>query len=150
MIVAIFHNYVFIAALIAWGIAQTIKVPIEYLRTHKWNWALLIQAGGMPSSHSALVVGVAHGIGLSVGFDSALFALAFAVCMVVIYDATGIRRQAWKHAERINAMISDLAAGHPLKQDQLAEVLGHTPAEALGGIILGLLVAQLTWIFWAK
>jgi hypothetical protein len=104
----------------------------------------------MPSSHSALVVGVAHGIGLSIGFDSALFALAFAVCMVVIYDATGIRRQAGKHAERINAMISDLAAGQPLKQEQLAEVLGHTPAEALGGIILGLLVAQLTWLFWAK
>ena len=145
---AIFHNYVLISALIAWGIAQTIKVPIEYLRTHKWNWALLIQAGGMPSSHSALVVGVAHGIGLSVGFDSALFALAFAVVMVVIYDATGIRRQAGIHAERINAMINDLAAGHPLKGEQLREVLGHTPLEALGGIILGIMVAQICWLLW--
>lgn len=63
------HNYVLMAALIAWGIAQIIKVPIEYIQTYKWNWALFIQAGGMPSSHTALVVGVAHGIGLSVGFD---------------------------------------------------------------------------------
>lgn len=147
---SLLQNYVLIAALVAWAIAQSLKVPIEYIQTRKWNWALLIQAGGMPSSHSALVVATAHAIGLSVGFNSALFALAFAVCMIVIYDATGIRRQAGKHAEKINAMINDLAAGHPLKQDQLAEVLGHTPAEALAGTILGLLVAQLIWLFWVK
>jgi acid phosphatase family membrane protein YuiD len=147
---SIFHNYVLIAALIAWGIAQVIKVPIEYLQTHKWNWALLVQAGGMPSSHSALVVGITHGIGLSVGFNSALFAFAFAMSMIVIYDATGIRRQAGKHAELINAMINDLAAGNPLKEEQLREVLGHTPLEALGGILLGLVVAQFTWMVWVK
>jgi acid phosphatase family membrane protein YuiD len=147
---SIFHNYVLIAALIAWGIAQTIKLPIEFFRTHKWNWALLVQAGGMPSSHSALVVGITHGIGLWIGFDSALFALAFAISMVVIYDATGIRRQAGKHAELINAMINDLTTGNPLKGEQLREVLGHTPMEALGGILLGLVVAQLTWMIWAK
>ena len=147
---SIFHNYVLIAGLIAWAIAQTIKLPLEYLQTHRWNWALLVQAGGMPSSHAALLVGVTHGIGLSVGFNSALFALAFAMCMVVIYDATGIRRQAGMHAERINSMINDLAAGQPVKQEQLAEVLGHTPLEALGGILLGLIVAQFTWMVWVK
>jgi acid phosphatase family membrane protein YuiD len=149
-LIALFHNYVLIAALIAWGIAQTIKLPLEYLQTHKWNWSLLVSAGGMPSSHTALVVGITHGIGLSVGYDSALFALAFAVSMVVIYDATGIRRQAGKHAELINAMINDLASGNPLKEEQLREVLGHTPMEAFGGILLGLVVAQLTWMLWAK
>jgi uncharacterized protein len=147
---SVIHNYVLIAALIAWGIAQVIKIPIEYLQTHKWNWSLLVQAGGMPSSHSALIVGITHGIGLSVGFDSALFALAFAMSMIVIYDATGIRRQAGKHAEMINAMINDLAAGNPLKEEQLREVLGHTPLEALGGILLGLVVAQLIWMIWAR
>jgi acid phosphatase family membrane protein YuiD len=147
---SIFQNYVLIAALIAWGIAQTIKLPLEYLQTHRWNWALLVQAGGMPSSHSALVVGITHGIGLTVGFNSPLFALAFAMSMVVIYDATGIRRQAGKHAELINAMINDMAAGNPLKEEQLREVLGHTPLEALGGILLGLVVAQLTWMLWVK
>ncbi len=146
----IFHNYVLIAGLIAWALAQMLKVPVEYLQTRRFNWALLVQAGGMPSSHSALIVGIAHGIGLSVGFDSALFALAFAMAMIVIYDATGIRRQAGKHAELINAMINDLAAGNPLKEEQLREVLGHTPLEALGGILLGLIVAQVTWLLWAK
>jgi len=147
---SLLHNYVLIAALIAWGIAQTIKVPLEYLQTRRWNWALLFRAGGMPSSHTALVVGITHGIGLSVGFDSALFALSFAMSMVVIYDATGIRRQAGKHAELINAMIEDLTTGHPLKEEQLREVLGHTPLEALGGILLGLAVAQGTWMVWPK
>lgn len=147
---SIFHNYVLIAGLIAWAIAQTIKLPLEYLQTHRWNWALLVQAGGMPSSHAALLVGITHAIGLSVGFNSPLFALAFAMCMIVIYDATGIRRQAGIHAERINTMINDLAAGQPVKQEQLAEVLGHTPLEALGGILLGLIVAQFTWMVWVK
>jgi uncharacterized protein len=146
----IFHNYVLIAALIAWGIAQVVKLPLEYLQTRHWNWALLVQAGGMPSSHSALIIGITHGIGLSVGFGTPLFALAFAMSMIVIYDATGIRRQAGRHAELINAMINDLAAGNPLKEEQLREVLGHTPLEALGGILLGLVVAQLTWILWVK
>jgi len=146
----IFQNYVLIAALIAWGIAQLIKVPLEYLQTHHWNWALFVSPGGMPSSHSALIVGITHSIGLSVGFNSALFALAFALSMIVIYDATGIRRQAGKHAELINAMINDLAAGNPLKEEQLREVLGHTPLEALGGILLGLVVAQITWMLWVK
>jgi acid phosphatase family membrane protein YuiD len=144
------HNYVLIAALIAWGIAQSLKVPVEYLQTRRLNWALLVQAGGMPSSHSALIVGITHAIGLSVGFGTPLYALAFAISMIVIYDATGIRRQAGKHAEMINAMINDLATGNPLKQEQLREVLGHTPGEALGGIFLGLIVAQLTWMLWAK
>ncbi len=147
---SIFNNYVLIAALIAWGIAQVIKVPIEYLQTHRWNWSLFVQAGGMPSSHSALIVGITHGIGLSTGFDTPLFALAFAMCMVVIYDAAGIRRQAGKHAELINAMINDLTSGHPLKEEQLREVLGHTPLQVLAGIALGLIVAQVTWILWAR
>ncbi len=147
---AVFSNHVLIAALTAWAIAQIIKVPLEYMQTHKWNWALLLRAGGMPSSHSALVAGMAHGIGLFNGFDTSLFALSVAFAMVVIYDATGIRRQAGKHAEMINAMINDLASGHPLKEEQLREVLGHTPLEALGGLILGIVTAQIAWFIWGK
>ena len=147
---SIFYNYVLIAAVTAWALASILKVPIEFLQTHRWNWALLVQTGGMPSSHTALVVGITHAIGLSVGFGTPLFALAFVLAMVVVYDATGIRRQAGKHAELINAMLNDLAAGHPLKQEQLREVLGHTPTEALGGIVLGIVVAQVIWMVWAK
>jgi len=145
---SIFNNHALIGALIAWLIAQILKVPLEYLRTRRWNWALLFRAGGMPSSHTALVTGVAHGIGLRDGFDSMVFAAAATLAVIVVYDATGIRRQAGKHAALINAMIEDLASGHPLKQEQLQQVLGHTPLEALGGLLLGLAVSQLTWVFW--
>lgn len=143
---AVIHNHVLIAALTAWALAQVAKLPIEYSQTRRWNWALLLRAGGMPSSHSALVTAAAHGIGLAAGFDTPAFALAVVVAMVVIYDATGIRRQAGRHAEIINAMVRGLVEGHPLRQEQLREVLGHSPVEALVGALLGFVVAQL--LFW--
>lgn len=142
----LFYNYVLLSGLIAWTIAQTVKVPLEFFQTRHWNWALLFRAGGMPSSHSALVTGVAHAAGLFNGFDSAIFAIAATLAIVVVYDATGIRRQAGIHATVINAMIDDLASGHPLKEEQLREVLGHTPLEAVGGVLLGIAVAQVMWL----
>lgn len=147
-LLAILRNPVLIAGLVAWGIAQMLKVPIEYRSTRRWDWVLLLRAGGMPSSHSALVAAVAHAIGLFTGFETPLFGLALATAIIVIYDATGIRRQAGQHAEIINAMIRDLAHGHPLKQQQLREVLGHTPLEALAGLLLGLVTAQVIWFIW--
>jgi len=137
---SLLHNYVLVAMLTAWALAQMLKVPIEYLRSKQLDW----------SSHSSLLISATHAIGLSVGFDSALFALAVAISMVVVYDATGIRRQAGMHATLINAMLRDLASGHPLKQEQLREVLGHTPLEVLWGIVLGISIAQLVWFFWPK
>lgn len=144
----IFSNRILISGIIAWSLAQIIKVPLNYLTERRWDWALLLRAGGMPSSHSALVTAVAHTIGLFSGFDTPVYALAVAIAIIVIYDATGIRRQAGKHAEVINAMIRDLTHGHPLQEERLREVLGHTPLEALGGMLLGLLVAQLSWFIW--
>ena len=144
------QNYVLVAALTAWSIAQLLKTPLEYLHSRQWDWTLLLRAGGMPSSHASLLIGATHAIGLAAGFDSPLFALAVAVSMVVVYDATGVRRQAGIHATLINAMIRDLAAGHPLKQEQLREVLGHTPLEVVGGFFLGIVTAQVIWYFWPK
>ena len=137
-------NRVLIAALVAWALAQGLKMPIEYVRTRRWKWVLLLRAGGMPSSHSSLVAALAHGIGLSVGYDSAIFALAVVVAMVVIYDATGIRRQSGLHAEVINVLVRDLLEGHPMRHEKkLREVLGHSPLEAIVGMFLGLAVAQI-------
>lgn len=145
---AVLHNYVLLSALAAWGLAQGLKIPLDYLQSRRWNWALLLSAGGMPSSHSALVVGATHAIGLYAGFDSPLFGLAVAICMIVIYDATGIRRQAGIQAQKINVLVDKLLKGHPVSDKQLREVLGHTPLEALGGLILGLVVTQLLWFIW--
>ncbi len=137
----LFANRVLVAALSAWGLAQIIKVPLELLIRKQLNWAILFSPGGMPSSHSALMTGVTVGIGIQSGFDTPIFALAVAVSMIVIYDATGIRRQAGKQAKVINQMIEDLAHGHPLREQELKEVLGHTPLEVLGGVVFGIAVA---------
>lgn len=144
----IFSNQVIIPALIAWSIAQVSKVVLEYLVSRCWAWSLLFTSGGMPSSHSALIAAMTHALGLELGFDSPVYAIGFVLSMIVIYDATGIRRQAGMHAKIINQMITDLATGHPLKEEQLREVLGHTPLEALVGMLLGIVVSQLYfWIF---
>jgi uncharacterized protein len=142
----ILNNHVLISGLIAWFLAQALKAPVDYLQTHKWKWALSLGAGGMPSSHSSLITSTAMALGLHYGFDNPIFGLAVAVAMIVVYDAAGIRRQAGMQAQKINVLVEELLQGHPISQDQLKEVLGHTPIEAIGGVILGLSVAIIAWL----
>lgn len=142
------ENRALIATLIAWGLAQVLKMPVQYLRERTWDWSLLLRAGGMPSSHSALVAAIAHSVGLLKGFGSPEFALAVALAMIVVYDATGIRRQAGQHAQIINAIVRDILEGHPDRsQEKLREVLGHSPLEAATGLAMGILIAHLVIIF---
>lgn len=147
-LVALFQNKVLIAGLLAWLLAQIIKIPLEYFRTRRWNWALLLTTGGMPSSHSSLMTATTLAIGLYQGFDHPLFALGVALTMIVTYDAAGVRQQAGIHAQRINVLFDELLHGHPINQRDLREVLGHTPLEVAGGIILGLVVAMGQWMVW--
>ncbi len=144
----ILHNHVLLTGLTGWILAQVLKVPIDVLQSHQWNWALFFAAGGMPSSHSALVTSTAVAVGLHFGFDNPLFGVAVAMAMVVVYDATGIRRQAGMQAQKINVLVEELLQGHPISQEHLREVLGHTPLEALGGVLLGIFVAIVMWLVW--
>lgn len=146
--VVVFQNKALIAGLAAWGLAQIIKIPLDYLRTRRWNWALLFTTGGMPSSHSALMTSTVLAIGLYYGFDNPLFALGVAITMIVTYDAAGVRRQAGIHAQRINVLVEELMHGHIFNEKDLREVLGHTPLEVMGGILLGLVVALAQWLLW--
>jgi acid phosphatase family membrane protein YuiD len=142
------ENRVLIVALVAWGTAQILKVPLEYLRTRRLMWTVLLTTGGMPSSHSALIVGVTNAIGLYIGYASPLFALGVAITMIVTYDAAGIRRQAGMHAERINVLFEELLKGHMWDEEELREVLGHTPLEVTGGILWGIVVTTILWLIW--
>ncbi len=142
---SILDNHSLITAILAWFIAQILKPPVEYLRKGTWNWGYLLSAGGMPSSHSALMVGAALGIGLHDGFNSPVFTIAIAITMIVVYDAAGVRREAGRHAEKINILINELLSGHPISDKELREVIGHTPLEVLGGVILGIVVSFLYW-----
>jgi acid phosphatase family membrane protein YuiD len=141
----LFTNQVLVAAFTAWAIAQIIKVPLEYVLHRNLDWSLLLSSGGMPSSHSALVIGASVSIGLEEGFKTPLFALSSVLAMIVIYDAIGIRRQAGDHARVLNLMIDELFTGHPLAEKELKEVLGHTPREVIGGVVLGILVPFLVF-----
>jgi acid phosphatase family membrane protein YuiD len=142
----ILSNYALITALIAWTLAQLLKLPTAYFKTRQWHWSLIFSAGGMPSSHSALISSTTLAIGFFQGFGSPLFALALAIGMIVVYDAAGIRQQAGKHAQKINMMIEALFQGHPISETALKEVLGHTPFEAVMGVLLGSIVAVVVWL----
>lgn len=140
----LFTSPIAIAGLSAWLLAQILKVPLAYLRHSKWNWSLLLNPGGMPSSHSSTMTAVTTGIGLIEGWASPLFVLAITMTVIVVYDATGVRRQAGFHAERINVLVDEIfhAKSWPgEKIKSLSEVIGHSPGEALAGVLLGIAVA---------
>lgn len=141
-------NYVLICAVTAWITAQLFKLPLHYLTTKKWDWMILISPGGMPSSHSAISTATALAIGLYDGFDSSLFALAMALATIVVYDAVSIRRQAGFHAEWINYLVEEILKGGNLSYKKLREVLGHTPFEAMAGVILGIFTALVLWFIY--
>ena len=145
----VLQNEVLMITLITWALAQVMKPFIHFLLVRKWDWGMLLSVGGMPSSHTTLVVSVTLATGLIVGFNSALFAVALAFAMVVVADAAGVRREAGFHAQALNTIMRELMEGQPLAAEkELREVLGHTPAEVLGGIIWATLATTLLWYFW--
>ncbi len=136
-----FSNRVLQAIFIPWAIAQISKPIIEYIRKRKLNLRLLTTAGGMPSSHSALVCALAAAVGIREGLSSTLFAVAFALAVIVMYDAAGVRRAASMQARILNQIIDELFQGHPISETRLRELLGHTPIEVVVGALLGILGA---------
>jgi uncharacterized protein len=135
-------NRVLQAALLPWATAQVLKVIIELLWRHKLNLRLLTSSGGMPSSHSAMVVGLTTAIAVSEGADSSMFAMSLVLTFVVLYDATGVRRSAGIQARILNQIIDELFQGHPISDMRLRELLGHTPIEVFAG---GLLALAMSW-----
>jgi len=134
----IFDNGVLWWGLAACGVAQLSKLVIELVVHRRWNPRVLVETGGMPSSHSALLTGTTAALGWVQGFAGPLFALAAVLCFVVLYDASGVRRAAGLTAARVNAM-GDTATGDTAKP--LKENLGHTRLEVLIGALMGPLVA---------
>lgn len=141
MVKALINNKVVIAAMISWLLGQGLKFPFEYLFNKRWDWTIMFSTGGLPSSHSAVMTAVALSIGLIDGFDTSLFALAAATGLIVIYDATGVRRQAGFHAERINQIMRAFFESGRFMDNDLKEMLGHTPFEVFSGILLGAIIS---------
>lgn len=125
----------------AWLVAQLLKVVFDSIKSRRLNVSNWASAGGMPSSHSALVAALTTSIGLRHGVASDIFALALVFAIVVMYDATGVRRAASIQARILNQMIDELFQGHPISEERLRELLGHTPIEVFAGAAIGVLFA---------
>lgn len=136
----ILKNTPLLCAAFAWVTAQLMKFVIVNIRERKLNFVVLLQSGGMPSSHSATVCALAAAVGLQQGFGSSEFAICAILAFVVMYDAAGVRRAAGEQAKRINMLTQDLDEFEDDMQAQLKELLGHTPLEVAGGALLGILI----------
>ena len=137
-------NPVVDCGLLAWFLAQLIKVLLEAVLARRLNLRLFVSSGGMPSSHSALVVACTAAIGKLEGIQGGVFALSVIVASVVMYDACNVRRSAGDTARLVNqilAHVEKLTAED--FADDLREVMGHTPLQVLMGALLGLGVGLL-------
>jgi uncharacterized protein len=132
------QNDVLAISLLAGFTAQGLKLVFTFFQTGKLDLRVLVQAGGMPSSHSALVTALATGVGIKRGFDSVEFAIASIMAFIVMYDAAGVRQAAGKQARILNKMIEDLFTEKPqYAEKRLKELLGHTPVQVIAGAVLG-------------
>ncbi len=131
------NKYIYIPFLLWLGI-QTFKVIWDLVETKKFNFKRIMGAGGMPSSHSAVVTSIATLIGKSEGVDSPMFALSLVFAMVVMYDAAGVRRAAGKQARVLNKIVQTPGLSNIEVHEKLLEALGHTPLQVFVGALIGI------------
>jgi len=135
----IFSNRAITVPAVAWFIAQTLKVVSIIISDKKLDFTRFVGSGGMPSSHSSFIVALAVVVGKNLGYDSVEFGMSVAIALIVMYDAAGVRRAAGKHAEVLNKLTRVLSGQEKMHFDEdLKELLGHTPLEVLMGALLGI------------
>lgn len=138
---ALGKNIVLMTAITAWFTAQVLKTITSFWKNGQFNAERLVGAGGMPSSHTSLVVGLTSAVGFHDGIESPLFAVSVVLAGIVMYDAAGVRRAAGRQARVINKLLNELRVHHTIRDTRLKELLGHTPLEVLAGAVLGFLIA---------
>nr|WP_309100292.1 divergent PAP2 family protein [Fredinandcohnia onubensis] len=150
----LFTNFPLWAALAAIGFAQFVKVPLHFFVTRKVDWSLVTSTGGMPSSHSAAVTALTTGIALEQGVDSPFFAISTVFAVIVMFDASGVRRHAGEQATVLNQLVADFQKfaedaklwpklDEDSKRKELKELLGHKPIEVFFGGLTGVLLTLL-------
>ena len=123
-----------------WFFIQLFKLIYDLVTTKKFNFKRILGAGGMPSSHSAVVVALCTMIGKNYGINSAIFGLSVVFAFVVMYDAAGVRRAAGKQAKLLNKIVQTPGLSNVEVTEKLQEVLGHTPTQVFVGAFIGLVV----------
>lgn len=132
-----------IVPFVTWFCVQTFKVLWELATTKKFNFKRIIGAGGMPSSHTAIVVSITTMVGRSQGINSVIFAVSLIFSLVVMYDACGVRRQAGKQARILNDIVNTPGLTTVQVREKLVEALGHTPLQVIVGAIVGFIAGML-------
>ncbi|AUS96172.1 hypothetical protein CDQ84_04805 [Clostridium thermosuccinogenes] len=141
ILVEIFSNRAIIIPALAWFIAQALKVVSVVIHDRKLDFTRFIGSGGMPSSHSAFIVSLSAVVGKNLGFDSMEFGMSVAIALIVMYDAAGVRRAAGKHAKVLNKLTRVISGQEKMQFDEeLKELLGHTPLEVIMGALLGVIM----------
>lgn len=143
-------NLILALSIVAWAVAQLLKIPTWLLTKKKLDWSRVWESGGMPSSHSAFVCACAAATGNLCGFSSAIFAVVVVLAIVVMYDAANVRRAAGEHAKILNYIIENWDDDQPEEDTderpevfgskELKEFLGHSPAQVVVGAALGIAV----------
>ena len=133
----LFNNSVLFWSLLSCLLAQFFKIVFNFFSTGEIRYGIMFETGGMPSSHSALITGSTSGLGFELGFDSPIFALAVAIALIVMYDASGVRKSAGIQAAEINKISKKL---DDKSEVLLKETLGHTKIEVVLGRFLGPLI----------
>ena len=140
---SVFNNRIFLSGFIAWFIAQNLKILTHYIQHRELDLTRIVGSGGMPSSHSSLVMGISTGIGIKYGWGSDIYILGLVFSVIVMYDASGVRRSVGKQAIMLNRIIKNLYQHKKIQEAKLKEFVGHTPKEVLAGALLGIITAHL-------
>lgn len=136
------NKYIYVPFLL-WFFCQTFKLLFDLIINRKFNFKRLIGAGGMPSSHSAIVMSLTTMLGKYEGVDTAIFAVSLIFALVVMYDACGVRRAAGKQAQLLNKIIETPGLSGVEVSERLIEVLGHTPIQVFVGAAIGIIVGMI-------
>ena len=132
-----YNDYKYISVpFLLWLAIQTSKVIVDCIEKKKITLRRLLGSGGMPSSHSAVMVSITVMLGKNIGFKSPIFALACFMTLVVMQDAIGVRRQVGKQAKYLNEILMDKNTS---TEEKFQEMVGHTPFQVLIGLIVGLI-----------
>lgn len=137
-ITQVYDNHILWASIFACFLAQFIKIFTG--KEKRIDISRIAMSGGMPSSHSSFVTSLSTMIGINRGFDSVEFAISTVFALIVMYDASGVRRAVGKQAALLNKIVEDLQNKKHIEHETLKELVGHTPKEVILGAILGILV----------
>ena len=136
----VFNNGILWSSILACFLAQALKIAFHYLINKELDFTRIIGSGGMPSSHSAFVCCLSAGIGLECGFNSVLFAISTVFSIIIMYDASGVRKAVGEQAKILNRIQKKLENREHNIDADLKELIGHTNLEVFAGALLGIII----------